>query len=128
MSGLGLEWGPVSKGAAELAGIDPGVLEEFSRRRHEMRREAENGGLALDTKRRSEKAAIATRERKQYGVETHTWREEVQARAAEHGLDRRGVARLVDGGSAARASAAGLIALSRGGCARSTTPWPARPG
>ena len=71
---LGLEWGPVRKGAAELSGIGPAVLEEFSRRRHEMRREAENGGLALDTKRRSEKAAIATRERKQYGVETHTWR------------------------------------------------------
>ena len=78
---LGLEWGPVRKGAAELAGIDRGLLEEFSRRRHEMRRAAEeDGGLGLDTKKRSEKAAIATRERKQYGVDTHTWREEVQAR------------------------------------------------
>jgi TrwC relaxase len=92
---LGLEWGPVRRGAAELVGIDRGVLAEFSRRRHEMRREAENGGLALDTKRRSEKAAIATRERKQYGVETHTWREEVRARASEHGLDRRRASALV---------------------------------
>ena len=63
-----------------------------------MRREAENGGLSLDTKRRSEKAAIATRERKQYGVETHTWREEVQARAAEHGLDGRRVVALIEAG------------------------------
>ena len=31
--------------------------------------------------------AVATRERKQYGVETHTWREEIRARAGEHGLD-----------------------------------------
>jgi conjugative relaxase-like TrwC/TraI family protein len=96
---LGLVWGPVRKGAAELAGIDAGVLEEFSRRRHEMRRAAErDGGLSLDTKGRSEKAAIATRERKQYGVETHTWREEIRARASEHGLDRRRVSRLVDAG------------------------------
>jgi conjugative relaxase-like TrwC/TraI family protein len=96
---LGLQWGPVRKGAAELAGIDRGVLEAFSRRRHEMRRAAErDGGLALDTRKRSEKAAIATRERKQYGVETHTWREEVRARASEHGLDRRGVSRLIEAG------------------------------
>jgi conjugative relaxase-like TrwC/TraI family protein len=96
---LGLEWGEVRRGAAELAGIDAGVLEEFSRRRHEMRRAAErDGGLTLDTKGRSEKAAIATRERKQYGVETHTWREEIRARASEHGLDRRRVSRLVGAG------------------------------
>jgi conjugative relaxase-like TrwC/TraI family protein len=93
---LGLGWGPVRKGAAELAGIDQEVLQEFSRRRHEMRRAAErDGGLALDTKKRSEKAAIATRERKQYGVETHTWREEVRARAAEHGLWAARVRRLL---------------------------------
>src|SRR5262249_32985647 len=74
-------------------------LEEFSRRRHEMRRAAErDGDLSLDTKGRSEKAAIATRERKQYGVETHTWREEIRARASEHGLDRRGMSRVVDAG------------------------------
>jgi conjugative relaxase-like TrwC/TraI family protein len=96
---LGLEWGPVRRGAAELAGIDRGVLEEFSRRRHEMRRAAErDGGLALDTKKRSEKAAIATRERKQYGVETHPWREEVRARASEHGLEGRRVSSLVEAG------------------------------
>jgi conjugative relaxase-like TrwC/TraI family protein len=96
---LGLSWGPVGKGAAELAGIERGVLEEFSRRRHEMRRAAErDGGLALDTRKRSEKAAIATRERKQYAVETHTWREEVRARASEHGLEGRRVSSLVEGG------------------------------
>jgi conjugative relaxase-like TrwC/TraI family protein len=96
---LGLEWGPVRKGAAELAGIDPGLVEEFSRRRHEMRRAAEeDGGLGLDTKKRSEKAAIATRERKQYGVETHTWCEEVQARASEHGLDSSRISSLLQAG------------------------------
>jgi conjugative relaxase-like TrwC/TraI family protein len=124
---LGLAWGPVRKGAAELAGIDRGVLEEFSRRRHEMRRAAErDGGLALDTRQRSEKAAVATRERKQYGVETHTWREEVRARASEHGLDHRGISRLIEAGR--RRVPRGRRARARSGCARSTTRWPATVG
>jgi hypothetical protein len=42
--------------------------------------------------------AVLTRERKQYGVQTHTWREEVRARAGEHGLDQHAIAELVDDG------------------------------
>jgi conjugative relaxase-like TrwC/TraI family protein len=94
---LGLEWGQVRKGAAELAAMDRGVLEEFSRRRHEMRRAAAEGGIGLGTKAAAQAAALATRSRKQYGVETGSWREEVQARAAEHGFDhlrRRSVERV----------------------------------
>jgi conjugative relaxase-like TrwC/TraI family protein len=85
---LGLDWGPVRKGAAELVAIDREVLEEFSRRRHEMRRAAQDGGIGLGSKAASQAAALATRSRKQYGIETGSWREEIQARAAEHGLDR----------------------------------------
>ncbi len=85
---LGLEWGHVRKGAAELETIDRGVLEEFSRRRHEMRRAAQEGGIGLGSRSASQAAALATRSRKQYGVDTGSWREEVSARAAEHGLDR----------------------------------------
>jgi conjugative relaxase-like TrwC/TraI family protein len=84
---LGLEWAPVRKGAAELVAIDREVIEEFSRRRHEMQRAAREGGIGLDSKAASQAAALATRSRKQYGIETGSWREEVQARAAEHGLD-----------------------------------------
>jgi conjugative relaxase-like TrwC/TraI family protein len=91
---LGLEWGQVRKGAAELAAINRDVLEEFSRRRHEMRRAAEAGGIGLGSKAASQAAALATRSRKQYGIETGFWREEVQARAAEHGLDRDARARV----------------------------------
>ena len=90
---LGLEWGPVSKGAAELKDVPRGALEEFSRRRHEMERAAAEGGFSLGSKRSAEAAAVDTRERKQYGIETHTWREEIQARAAEHGLGRDEIAR-----------------------------------
>ena len=83
---MGLEWGEVRNGAAELAGVERPVIEHFSKRRHEMLREAERGGIGLGSKAAAESAALATRERKQYGVETHTWREEVRARAGELGL------------------------------------------
>ncbi|MGA2164635.1 MAG: MobF family relaxase [Solirubrobacteraceae bacterium] len=95
---LGLEWGEVRNGAAELAEIERAVVEHFSQRRHEMLREAEAGGIGLGSKSAAEHAALATRERKQYGVQTHTWREEVRARAGEQGLDAGGVAELLRGG------------------------------
>ena len=79
-------------------GIEAGVIEHFSQRRHEMRRAAEAEGISLNSKRGWEAAALASRERKQYGLETHTWREEVRARAAEHGLDAGRIQELLDGG------------------------------
>lgn len=99
---LGLEWGPVRKGAAELKGLPQGALEEFSRRRQEMQRAAAEGGFSLGSKRSAEAAAVDTRERKQYGVESHTWREEIQARAAEHGLGRDEVAGILERGAGRR--------------------------
>jgi conjugative relaxase-like TrwC/TraI family protein len=99
---LGLEWGPVVKGAAELAELPRGVMAVFSQRRAQVQaaidiREAEMG-RPLTRAERSQWGAIATRDRKQYGIETHTWREEITARAAEHGLDRELVDRVVAGG------------------------------
>ena len=99
---LGLEWGPVRKGAAELKDLPQEALEEFSRRRQEMQRAAAEGGFSLQSKRSAEAAAVDTRERKQYGVETHTWREEIQARAAEHGLGRDEVAGILERGAGRR--------------------------
>ena len=95
---LGLEWGEVRNGAAELADIERPVVEHFSQRRHEMQREAERGGIGLGSKSAAEHAALATRERKQYGLETHTWREEVRARAGEQGLDTGRIAELLQAG------------------------------
>jgi conjugative relaxase-like TrwC/TraI family protein len=95
---LGLEWGRVHKGAAELSGVERPVLEHFSKRRHEMLREALEGGIGLRSKAAAESAALATRERKCYGVETHTWREEVRARAGELGLGKDELADLIDAG------------------------------
>jgi len=64
----------------------------FSQRRAEVQaavepRESELG-RSLSRAERSTFGAIATRGRKEYGIDTHTWREEITARAAEHGLDR----------------------------------------
>jgi conjugative relaxase-like TrwC/TraI family protein len=98
---LGLEWGPVHKGAAELAELPTDVLRVFSQRRAQVEaavaeREAELGRPSTRAEREAW-GAIATRDRKQYGIDTHSWREEVSARAAEHGLDRDLVEEIVAG-------------------------------
>ncbi len=95
---LGLKWGEVNKGAADLEAVPPLVLEEFSKRRQEMIRAAEEGGIGLESKASAESAALMTRERKQYGVSTHTWREEVRARAGELGLGTLEVQELLEAG------------------------------
>jgi conjugative relaxase-like TrwC/TraI family protein len=92
---LGLEWGEVRKGAAELVGVPAEILTEFSKRRQEMLRAARLGGISLDTKAGGEAAALATRDRKEYGIDTHTWREEVQARASELGFGREEITELL---------------------------------
>jgi conjugative relaxase-like TrwC/TraI family protein len=95
---LGLQWGEVRKGAAELADVPAEILVEFSKRRQEMLRAAELGGISLDTKAGGEAAALATRDRKEYGIDTHTWREEVQARASELGFGREEINDLLEVG------------------------------
>jgi hypothetical protein len=97
----------VTSGAAELVGVSRGVTAFFSKRREEMLRAAAAGGIALDSKSAAEHAALATRERKQYGVETHTWREEVQACAAEQGLGTDEVTRLLHAGQERASDPAG---------------------
>ena len=104
---LGLEWGPVHKGAAELREVPEVVLEEFSKRRREMLGEARAGGIGMDSKAAAESLAIATRDRKRYGVDTHGWREEVRARAGELGLGGREIAGLLRHGR--ERLAAGLV-------------------
>ncbi|TMK98059.1 MAG: hypothetical protein E6G34_10340 [Actinobacteria bacterium] len=87
------------------------VLAEFSKRRREMLREAESGGIPLTSKAAAESAAIATRDRKRYGIQTHTWREEVRARAGELGLTRAAIAALIERGR--RRTRAGLAMRDR---------------
>ncbi|MGH2864208.1 MAG: MobF family relaxase [Solirubrobacteraceae bacterium] len=112
---LGLRWGAVQKGAAELAGVERPVLEHFSKRRREMQREALAGGIGLASKAAAQSAALATRDRKRYGVETHSWREEVRACAGELGLGLGEVAGLLGAGRERVVS--GLAERAAGECA-----------
>ena len=98
---LGLEWGPVVKGSADLTVVPEQVRTVFSQRRaeilaREVELEAQTGRPLGDAGR--ELVAHDTRERKQYGVETHTWREEQRARAAEHGLGAAEIAAALEQG------------------------------
>jgi conjugative relaxase-like TrwC/TraI family protein len=91
---LGLEWGPVMKGAGELEALPAEVLGVFSRRRQEIVEAAREAGIEDLASGRGKYLAVLTRERKQYGIETHSWREEVRARASEHGLDQGAIEQL----------------------------------
>ncbi len=89
---LGVEWRRPEKGMAEIAGVPDEVLKEFSKRRAQVRdhleREGTSGFYAAKV------AAIQTRDRKE-PIDLPRLRDEWQARAAEHGLGRRQLKRLL---------------------------------
>jgi conjugative relaxase-like TrwC/TraI family protein len=90
---LGVRWGGVSRGSAEIAGVSASVLEHFSQRRAEIREAmAQRGTAGSDAAR---VAALDTRRAKEYAVSGATIYEAWRARAAEHGLGRDAVAGLV---------------------------------
>ncbi len=93
---LGLTWREPVQGLAEIEGIDQTVLDEFSRRRQDLRKAALEQGLKLDelTIGKREVLALSTRERKQ-SVDEYPWREGVRARAAEHGLTFQAIEQMV---------------------------------
>ena len=80
------EWGPVQKGIADLDGIPAGTLRHFSQRRQAIEEYLDEHGR--DGRQSAEKAALATREAKGGDVDTPSWRTDIRARAAEHGLGR----------------------------------------
>jgi conjugative relaxase-like TrwC/TraI family protein len=88
---LGVEWETPMKGMADLGGMPAGVVAEFSQRRsqvvEELQRRDASGYYA------AQQAAVDTRERKEHadlGRLRETWR----ARAEEHGLGCKELARL----------------------------------
>jgi conjugative relaxase-like TrwC/TraI family protein len=89
---LGVEWQEPEKGMTEIAGVPDEVLREFSKRRLQvldhLEREGTSGFYAAKV------AAVATRDRKE-PIDLPRLREEWQARAAEHGLGRRQLKRLL---------------------------------
>jgi conjugative relaxase-like TrwC/TraI family protein len=83
-----LSWRAAGRGLFELEGVPDPVLRHFSQRRVEIeQRAAELVGPGVPLSReRMQGIALATRKAKTYGVDGATWREEAQARAAEHGI------------------------------------------
>ncbi|MEZ4588708.1 MAG: MobF family relaxase [Gemmatimonadales bacterium] len=81
---LGLEWGEVRNGHADLAVIERPVIEHFSQRRMEI--EAAMAERGVSSAAAAEVAAYRTREAKDYGVDVDERRSEWIARAAEFDL------------------------------------------
>ena len=91
---LGLAWGPVERGTADIEGVGRGVIAHFSQRRIEiLRHMAAHGGRSAAS---AQVAALETR-RAKTELNGDRLREEWRARAAEHGLDARGLAEVLRG-------------------------------
>ena len=85
---LGLEWGQVAKGVADLKAVPRGVIEHFSQRRGEiLEHMAQRGELSA---RAAQIATLETRRAKR-NVSIGRLRQEWRSRAAEHGLTQRRV-------------------------------------
>lgn len=80
---LGVQWGPMRNGAADLHGVPREVIRAFSRRRSEI--ELAAGGSPA-TLRQGEVAALATRRAKDYDVNPETLLLEWRQRAEDLGL------------------------------------------
>jgi conjugative relaxase-like TrwC/TraI family protein len=95
---LGLRFGAVERGTADLVGVPRRVIEHFSERRREIL------GLMHSRGERSARAAqVATldsRRRKDRRIPQDRLREEWRVRAAEHGLDHRRLAAILRPGAA----------------------------
>jgi hypothetical protein len=86
-----VHWREVGRGLFEIEGIRDRVLRHFSRRRVEIEERARQlvaAGAGVPSRELMQGIALATRRAKDYGVKGSTWREQAQARAAEHGFGR----------------------------------------
>lgn len=82
---LGVQFGPVENGCADIVGIDPATRRAFSRRRVAIERAmAEHGGRS---RRAAQVATLSTRPAKPEPVAEEALRASWAARAAEVGLD-----------------------------------------
>lgn len=91
---LGVEWGPVRNGAADLDGVPREVIRAFSRRRSEI--EQASGGADTAGGRRGQMAALTTRKAKDYDVSPEALLPEWQERADRLGLSQDDLSRLLD--------------------------------
>ena len=80
---LGVAWGPVHKGAAEIVGIPAELCAVFSTRRHEIQDELDARGN--HSPRAARVAALETRQAKDYGVDIGALRDRWHDQARETG-------------------------------------------
>ena len=85
---LGVEWGPVENGVADIRGFSREEIDRFSTRRAEILAAAGEGASA----RAMQIATLATRQAKDRDLTTESLREAWRAKGAEIGLDREAIA------------------------------------
>jgi len=90
---LGVEWGPVKNGIADLVGIDKDVRDHFSDRRKEIAEHLDKVGFR--SARAAEIATLETRRAKETGVDGVAMREVWEAKATEIGFDPSSLAAVV---------------------------------
>jgi conjugative relaxase-like TrwC/TraI family protein len=100
-----VRWREAGRGLFEIEGLPDGVLRHFSQRRAEIEQRAMelvSAGAGPPSRELMQGIALATRRAKDYGVNGSTWREQAQARAAEHGFGQAELEALVSGAAAPR--------------------------
>ncbi|HEX4732502.1 MAG TPA: MobF family relaxase [Solirubrobacterales bacterium] len=95
---LGLDWGAVENGHADLRIFARELLEHFSQRRAEILADMEKRGTS--SARAAEVSAYRTRDAKDYGVREDLRREEWAADAAELGVTATGIDASIDAAAA----------------------------
>ncbi|MGH9289176.1 MAG: MobF family relaxase [Acidimicrobiales bacterium] len=93
---LGVEWGPVRNGIADVAGISRPVLREFSTRRREIEAHLDEHGQ--HSARAAQYATYATRRAKDTSIDAEGLVPGWKARAAALGLDAGALAAVLDRG------------------------------
>jgi conjugative relaxase-like TrwC/TraI family protein len=93
---LGVAWGPVRNGIADIANIPRPVLREFSTRRREIEAHLDEHGQ--HSARAAQYATYATRRAKDTSIETEGLVPGWKARAAALGLDTEALAAVLDRG------------------------------
>ncbi len=92
---LGVEWAPVRRGSADLAGVSRKVIRAFSRRRAEIEERMAARGES-GSARAGQVAALDTRRSKDYKVTPQSLLPEWRERAARLGLDDKELRALTD--------------------------------
>ncbi|MGI8661940.1 MAG: MobF family relaxase [Acidimicrobiales bacterium] len=86
---LGVEWGPVVNGCADVVGVPQAVIDEFSQRRDEIEELLAESGYTSGRARQA--ATLATRKAKDRTVDADTLARDWRDRAAELGFDHEAV-------------------------------------